>query len=79
MKRIGLVPEKDLRYGIVVDTQDGLKWVTEIACKVAEWGEGDAYTCTEREEMERICMGLCVHGTPAFVVVVPPYITGMGN
>lgn len=52
---MGLHPEKDLRYGILVDTDDGL------------------------ENMERVCLGLAVNGTPAFTAIVPPYLEKVGN
>ena len=77
--RMGLHPEKDLRYGILVDTDDGLRWVTSIKDKVAEWGEGEAYLTRERENMERVCLGLAVNGTPAFTAIVPPYLEKVGN
>ena len=77
--RIGLNPEKDLRYGILVDTDDGFKWVTSLNDKVAEWGEGEAYLTRERENMERVCLGLAFNGTSAFTVIVPPYFEKVGN
>lgn len=79
MNRIGLLPEKDLQYGIIVDTPDGFMWVTKIEGKTAIWENGDAYLSKDRESLERICMGLAFHGTVAFTVIIPSYITGIGN
>lgn len=80
MKRVGLVPEKDLQYAILVETAKGMKWVTELKDKVAYWNDGDeAHLSRDRESLERICMGLAFHGTPAFTVIVPNYLTGMKN
>ena len=43
------------------------------------WGEGEAYLTRERENMERVCLGLAVNGTPAFTAIVPPYLEKVGN
>lgn len=68
------------QYGIIVEQDDKLLWVTKIADKVAYWEDNtEAYLSYDREEIEQICVGLAFNGHPAFPVIIPNYLSGMGN
>ena len=68
------------KYGIIVEQDDKLLWVTKIEAEAAYWEDkAEAYLSYDREEIERICVGLSFNGHPAFPVIIPNYLSGMGN
>lgn len=70
---------KKSQYAIIVNTRDGLKFVTKLVDHDAYWNDNEKALLMAKSTADDIAFGLCMNCFLAMVVVVPDYIQNLGN
>ena len=70
---------KNCKYAVIVNTRDGLKFVTKLVDHDAYWSENEKALLMAKSTADDVAFGLCMNCFLALVVEVPDYIQDLGN
>jgi hypothetical protein len=70
---------KKCQYAIIVNTRDGLKFVTKLVDHDAYWNDNEKALLMAKSTADDVAFGLCMNCFLAMVVEVPDYIQELGN
>ena len=70
---------KKCKYAIIVNTMNGLKFVTKLVDHDAYWNDNEKALLMAKSTADDVAFGLCMNCFLAMVVEVPDYIQDLGN
>ena len=70
---------KKCKYAIIVNTMNGLKFVTKLVDHDAYWNDNEKALLMAKTTADDVAFGLCMNCFLALVVEVPDYIQDLGN
>ena len=70
---------KKCKYAIIVNTINGLKFVTKLVDHDAYWDDNEKALLMAKSTADDVAFGLCMNCFLALVVEVPDYIQDLGN
>lgn len=70
---------KKCKYAIIVNTMNGLKFVTKLVDHDAYWNDNEKALLMAKSTADDVAFGLCMNCFLALVVEVPDYIQDLGN
>ena len=70
---------KKCKYAIIVNTMNGLKFVTKLVDHDAYWNDNEKALLMAKSIADDVAFGLCMNCFLAMVVEVPDYIQDLGN
>lgn len=70
---------KNCKYAVIVNTRDGLKFVTKLVDHDAYWDDNEKALLMAKSTADDVAFGLCMNCFLALVVEVPDYIQDLGN
>lgn len=70
---------KKCKYAIIVNTMNGLKFVTKLVDHDAYWNDNEKALLMAKTTADDVAFGLCMNCFLAMVVEVPDYIQDLGN
>lgn len=70
---------KNCKYAIIVNTMNGLKFVTKLVDHDAYWNDNEKALLMAKSTADDVAFGLCMNCFLAMVVKVPDYIQDLGN